>query len=174
MSERRRLLDVPPVEGFGLEVGALLACLDESTAEWRENLGEPPVEAIVWQPAAGFHSIGGVLLHLIDVEAYWFETFAAGRARPPGEAEALMSESTHQYGVQWPVPPSEPIAWYLDLHDRVRSRVRRGLRDIDPQQVLARKHYDATLRWVVAHVAGHDAYHGGQAVLLHELWKKMK
>jgi len=33
--------------------------------------------------------------------------------------------------------------------------------------------YASTYRWIVAHLVQHDSYHGGQAVLLHETWKKL-
>lgn len=164
--------DVAPLPGYHPEIGLLLACLDDSTREWRENLGEPPVEAIVWQPWPKAHSIGALLLHMIDCEKGWFENFAAGLPEDPEEARLLMSADVQQDGVVWPVPHSKPIEWYVDLLSHVRERVRRPLREMDPAAMHKGGSNVYTLRWIVGHVVQHDAYHGGQAVLLHELWKQ--
>jgi uncharacterized damage-inducible protein DinB len=167
-----KFFDVEPAEGFDPQIGLLLATLNDSTLEWRENLGEPPVEAILWQPAEGFHSIGALILHMIDTEVYWLEEFAAGRAMTEDEKRLLMTLEIKQDSVQWPVPHAQPIQWYYDLHDRTRRRVIESIRGMNPERRLGDDSFGCTLRWVLAHVAEHDAYHGGQAVLLHELWKK--
>jgi uncharacterized damage-inducible protein DinB len=164
--------DVEPLVGFDPEIGLLLAGLEDSTREWRENLGEPSIEAIIWQPNPGAYSIGGLLLHLIDCEDSWFHCFAAGNEREPDESLLLMSDETNQYDGSWPVPPAEPISWYLELHDRHRARAFESLRGLEATRVYPRKKYSCTLRWVVAHVLEHDSYTGGQAVALHELWKR--
>ncbi|MBS1715227.1 MAG: DinB family protein [Armatimonadetes bacterium] len=164
--------DVKPLEGFHPETGLLLAALVDSTREWRENLESPPVEALAWQPSPGSHSIGALILHIVDVESYWFENFAGGRERDPEETKLFLSEETQQYGASWPLPPAQPVEWYFDLHDRIRERSFEALRGIEPDKEFARRDFTCTLRWVVAHVVQHDSYHGGQAVLLHELWKK--
>lgn len=167
--------DVAPLSGYRSELGLLLATLDDSTREWRENLEEPPVEAIVWQAYPGGHSIGGLILHIADVESHWFEQFAAGRPVDPDEAKLLMGEATDQYAGKWPVPPAEPIEWYLALHDRIRARVKETLMRLDdPAQLFQGRKNRFTLRWIAAHVVEHDSYHGGQAVLMHELWKHMR
>lgn len=166
--------DVAPLPGFHPEIGLLLASLNDSTREWRENLEEPSIEAIVWQPAPGAYSIGGLLLHLIDCEDSWFNSFAAGNERDPAESDLLMSDATNQYGGHWPVPPAEPISWYFDLHDRMRARGYEAIRGIEPERVYQRRDYSCTLRWVVAHVLEHDSYTGGQAVAIKELWAKLR
>lgn len=165
------LFDVEPLPGYDPEIGILLAGLQDSTREWREELGKPSARAIVWQARPGGHSIGSVILHIIDVEAYWFETFAAGVRRDPAELKLLLSKEVKQYGGKWPLPHEKTVAWYYDLHDRIRARAFGALKGIEPTKRLERRNYGVTLRWVVAHVLEHDAYHGGQAVLLHDLWK---
>ncbi|MBX3119859.1 MAG: DinB family protein [Fimbriimonadaceae bacterium] len=163
-------LQIP--DGFDPQVALLLGALQDSTREWRDNLGKPPVEAIVWQPYPHAHSIGAELLHMADTDAYWFETFAAGKARPRGEIKRLMVDQTKIYGAKWPEPPREPIEWYFDMMDRIRERSVEALRGLSADTLYERKTFSCTLRWVLAHVVEHDSYHGGQAVLLHELWKK--
>lgn len=167
-----RFYDVAPLEGYHPEIGLLLASLADSTREWRENLGRPGRKAIVWQQYTDGPSIGAVILHLIDTEAYWLETYAAGRPSPPGETELLLARETKQDSGRWPVPPSEPIEWYFDLHDRIRARVWEAVRGIEPERRYGSGKFSCTFRWIVAHVLEHDSYHGGQAVLLHQAYRR--
>ncbi|MEQ1823491.1 MAG: DinB family protein [Fimbriimonadaceae bacterium] len=163
--------DVAPIAGFDPEIGLLLAALEDSTREWQENLEEPSVEAICWQPAPDFHSIGAIFLHMADCEAYWFEEVAAKLERTPEELQQLLVNETDQDNVKWPTPPAEPIEWYFDLHRRIRARSIQAIKNIASDQSFQGTRASYTLRWIVAHVVEHDAYHGGQAVLLYELWK---
>lgn len=166
--------DIAPVPGFPHDTGLLLAALNDSTREWRENLGEPPVEALVWQPAPKSYSIGAVILHIIDCEVGWFEGFIGGKPNDPDQDRLLMSEEVQQYDGLWPAPPAQPISWYYELHDRFRERAWEALEGIEPDRYFSDgKEVESTLRWVVSHIVQHDSYHGGQAVLLHELWKKL-
>lgn len=168
--------DVAPLDGYHPEIGLLLSAMQDSTREWRENLEAPPVEAIVWQPAEGSYSIGGLLLHLIDCEDFWFYTFLAGNPRDPEETALFLSKETDQYEGRWPVPPAQPLSWYYELHDRIRTRAFEALRGIEPDRVYSREGRKSTYtaRWVLAHTLEHDAYTGGQAVALHELWRKTR
>jgi len=165
--------DVAPLVNFHPETGLLLAALNDSTREWIGELETPSIDAIVWQPWPNSYSIGALLCHIIDVEAYWFETFAANHERDPEELRVLLSEETKQDDGIWPTPPAEPIEWYFEFHKRVRTRSYEAIRNIDPTKVYEGRRASFTLRWIVAHVVEHDSYHGGQAVLIHEMWKKM-
>lgn len=167
--------DVSPLAGYPAEIGVLVASLDDSTREWREELGSPPVEAIVWQPYPDGYSIGTLLLHMMDAETGWIDQFAAGKPEDPDEAKLLLSKETDQDAGLWPAPPAQPIEWYFDLQDRIRNRVNATLLEQDdPARVFVGRERSYTLRWIVAHVVEHDSYHGGQAVMLHELWKRLR
>lgn len=159
-------------EGYDPQIALLLGSLQDSTREWRDNLGSVSPEAVIWQPKPFAHSIGAEILHMADAEAFWFETFAAGKTRPRGEMKRLMVNEIKLYGGKWPVPPAEPIEWYFELMDGIRKRSIEALKGLPADKLYERKTFSCTLRWVVAHVVEHDSYHGGQAVLLHELWKK--
>lgn len=167
--------DVAPLPGFHPEIGILLASLNDSTREWRRHLGEVSVEALRWQPAPKTYSISTLLMHLIDVEAEWFYSFCAGHDREEEEYKLLLSEETIQADNQWPAAPDYPLEWYFETHDRIRKRGYEAIQSIDPEQRFERPEwgYTYTLRWVVAHVLEHDSYTGGQAVALHQLWKRM-
>ena len=165
--------DVEPLPGYREDIGLLLASLEDSTREWRGEMGEPPIEAITWQIKPGSYSIGGLLLHIAEVELYWFEEFAAGKTLDPEEMKRLMSDEIKQDEGKWPTPPAEPISWYYAMHDDIRRRILETLKGVDPDcKYDKRSDMSTTLRWVLAHVVEHDSYHGGQAVLLHEVWKQ--
>ncbi len=164
--------DVAPLDGYRADVGLLLASLVDSTREWRGELGEPSVEAITWQPVAGSYSIGGILLHNAYVELSWFNRFLAGKTLDPEELKVLLADETDVDEGQWPEAPAKPISWYHEIHDGIRRRVFETLKDVDPDKKYEKGDFSTTVRWVLAHVVEHDSYHGGQAVLLHELWKK--
>lgn len=167
-----RLVDLKPDENLDLQLGLLLAMLDDGTAEWREELEEMEgfsQDAITWQPFPNGHSIGSVILHIADVEASWIHAVAAGQTRSEEELRRLLSAETQQDIAKWPAPPNEPLAWYWEQCDEVRKRTHQLVREMgDPKHIGSRsaRKTDFTLRWMLHHVITHEAYHGGQAVLL--------
>ena len=173
----KRLFDLPPAQGMPIEIGTLLTALDDSTREWREELGTVPVEGLVWQPFPGGHSIGAVLLHIADAENFWIQEMCLGEKTPPEFLAEVLSEETKQDDVTWPTPPAQPLDWYLDKLERVRAKTREALTRLpDPLGTVTKEEWDmeVTRRWALAHVVEHDSYHGGQAVLLKLLWERMK
>lgn len=173
----KRLYDVAPADGYPLEYGVLVASLQDGTREWRSELGDVSEEEIIWQPYERGHSIGAIILHMIDVEAFWIETAALGRERPAGEAEELLSDQIDQYGFDWVVPPKRPLSYYIELQDKVRARTLESIKDFpDPSTVITRDGWSAsmTLRWILNHVINHEAYHGGQAVMLKAMYDKSR
>jgi uncharacterized damage-inducible protein DinB len=156
-----------PVEGFDPEVGLLLAMLDNATKEWREDLGEISDEAIGWQPAPEMHSIGALILHIAAVEVWWLYEVLAGKEISDEERVRLQDDELDQYNVKWPDPPKQPLSWFLAEHDRVRERTKQTLLEInDPNASAARKDRVFTFRWLMSHMINHEAYHGGQVMLL--------
>src|SRR5579862_6538964 len=156
--------DVAPVAGLEPQIGLLLAMLDDNTREWRKELGAVSDAAVVWQPFPKGHSIGGLILHIADVEAWWLHEVAGQQPRTPEERDALLSSATDQYAVSWPSPPAQPLPWYLSQHDAVRSRTREIVGALDDPALERTERSNAfTIRWLLHHVITHEAYHGGQA-----------
>lgn len=152
------------------EIAVLLSLLANTTNEWREMLGAVPPDLVVRQLQADGHSIGAVLLHIADVEGFWLHEGFSGQVRPPEVVDALLSKETDQANARWPIPPDQPLEWYYARLEEVRAQtldLARTLRSAD--QVLmhpARPGKTYTARWLLGHVVAHEAYHGGQAVLL--------
>jgi uncharacterized damage-inducible protein DinB len=159
--------DVAPLPGYPLEIGLQAAALLNGSHKWLRELGEVDEATLVWQPFENGHSIGALMLHIADVEAWWIETVLAGRELSEEEIRRHLSEDTDQYGVRWPVPPRVPLAEYLDALQNVRSRTLKTLQEVeDLSETRIRSESEFTLRWIVNHVIQHESYHGGQAVLI--------
>ena len=166
-------VDIIPVAGAETQIGLLLSVLEDVTQEWTRYLGDVSEEAILWQPFPGGHSIGALMLHIADVEAYWIYQIGAGNIRSEEEEKRLLSEETNQGNVQWPVPPAEPFSWYQEQCAAIRARTRETVLAInDPEHVGKRRNEEFTLRWLLNHVISHEAYHGGQAVLLSLIYSR--
>lgn len=166
--------DVAPLPGFEPVIGVLAAALEDSTREWRGELEAPPIEAIVWQPFAGGHSIGGLLLHMADCELSWIEDTAAGWEVGPERYAEFDPFGPVPSSRPWPAPPAEPIEWYFAKADAQRRRTLEALAELrEPDAMRFVESWDTefSVSWIVNHVVQHDSYHGGQAVLLHEIWK---
>lgn len=164
--------DVCPDPAYHPDIGPLLAALQDGTRHWRQELAEVDVETITWQPFPGAHSIGALMLHIAEVEAYWIETVMAGRELSEAEQRELLSDEIDQYSVNWPTPPSEPIEYYDGILRRIRARTVETLKAFDQPADIRTGRNEYTLRWIVAHVLHHESYHGGQAVFLKLLREK--
>ena len=160
-------LDTAPKQGYREPYATLLSALAKQTAAWRGQLELPTPEQIVWQPYPNGHSIGGLLLHVAEVEADWIENVCCGIQLSAEERKLFMSAETDAFEGTWPVPPKEPIEYYFDLLDKVRARTLESVKSFgDPDMLVEAEWGNVTLRWVLAHLIWHESYHGGQAVLL--------
>lgn len=166
--------DVVPLAGYPIEYAVLLAALQDGTREWREELGEVETRLIAWQPFPQGYSIGAVLLHMAEVETHWIEAFALDRELDAAEMNLYRSSEIDQYSGKWPNVGPEPLPYYYELLDKVRERTLQSVKEFaDPKTIKLSRWGRLSLRWVLAHVAQHDSYHGGQAVLLHEMAKRL-
>lgn len=180
----RTKFDVKPVSKLDPHIGLLLSMLDEGTWEWRDELaecGNIGTNMIRWQPFPEGHSIGAVILHIIDVEAFWLHELAAGQPVSAKDSKTFMSEETQQYAGRWPVPHKKPLKWYFEQHDRIRQKTHQFVKQInDPlhaytrPKTARRPQRTFTLRWILHHVITHEAYHAGQVLLLAMQYAKRK
>jgi uncharacterized damage-inducible protein DinB len=166
--------DIVPSPEVHIELGILIAALQDGTREWLGELGEPSVEALTWQPFPNGPSIGGCILHIAATEAAWLTPFAKNVERDETNPAYIYNQELDVDAVQWPTPPARPFAWYLDLLELQRAE---SIAMIAAHNDPAKKHLrdDGSgycYRWIVGHLVQHDSYHGGQATLLHEYWKK--
>ena len=165
--------DAKPLPGYQEPYDLLCAILQDGTNEWRWELDQDLSEdAVVWQPYPGTYSIGAIILHIIGVEIFWFERVGLNLPIEEEERRLLMVEEIDVDAGRWPAPPRRPLSWYFDLHNRIRSRTLESIKQWPAAD--ATREVDGrprTMRWILGHVIQHEAYHGGQAVLLNGLWR---
>lgn len=172
--------DVAPLPGYPTDTGLLLAILEDARADWRLELDydgslTPTMgpEVMAWRPWPGGPNLGCELLHIAGVEVFWFEQVVLGREIEEATKRELLWDEVNVDECKWPDPPAEPLSWYLDLLDRYRVRVLESMKSwpaLDSQIKGKKRTYSP--RWVLGHVIQHESYHGGQVVLLYELWKR--
>ncbi|MFM7321918.1 MAG: DinB family protein [Armatimonadota bacterium] len=166
------VLDFVAPDGTRPGIGLLRTLIDDTTHAWRDHLGEVPDSALAWRPQHGAHSIGAVLLHLGDSESWWFECLVAGGERTPERIEETDAERSDVWNWHWADPPAMPLSAYYDRLDRIRAECRSATAEhTDPGEVFQFDDERCTLAWVHRHVATHEAYHYGQAVLLLRQWE---
>ncbi len=167
-------LDVSPTEGLHPELGILFAAMQDGTREWQAEIGEPTREALVWQPYANGPSIGGQILHIASCEAYWLLSLVERKEPDLANPAVLYDRTLDQDNHHWPTPPNEPIEWYFKVLAEARAETFRSLeRHGEPSKEYTCGYGLVTYRWILSHLVEHDSYHGGQAVLLHEMYKKL-
>jgi uncharacterized damage-inducible protein DinB len=117
--------------------------------------------------------MGAIFMHMADVEGWWIHEVAAGISFDAERFAKWRWEEVDQYKVSWPDPPNWTLGRYFDIQDAIRRESIAILRNLDPTAEVSVKNSKRkfTVRWILNHVIGHEAYHAGQAVLLWLAWK---
>jgi uncharacterized damage-inducible protein DinB len=149
------------------EIQNWLTQLDQATHEWLSQLDTDVTESeLMWQAFSDGHSIGSVLTHIAEVEAYWLHHIACGEPYQDLEGEVLNAE-IDQFGIKWPTPPPHPLSFYKALLTTTREKTKLLIGALEnPNHKALRGEREFILSWLMTHVIVHEAYHGGQAVLL--------
>jgi uncharacterized damage-inducible protein DinB len=166
--------DFSAIPGLDPEVGILAAALVDGTREWRDEIGEVAPEAVVWQARPGGHSIGAMMLHIANVEEIWVKVRMAYLPQSEADQARFQAAQVDFSRAFWPTPPLESLGYYFELQDKVRARTLELLADLGPSDRIfphPTRDISFTNRWVLNHLIGHEAYHAGQAILLHDLWE---
>ena len=163
MTQGRDVRTLAPISPQ-LQVGLLLAALEDSRRRTLRELEAVTDEGVSWKPDGLLESIGQLLYHVALIEADW-----------------LMSDILHLPGDEWPewisiefpidvrdeagrlaqVPP-EPLARSLDRLARVRAYLLEALGTMDDQDLHAPRQqltYDVTPAWALHHLIQHEAEH---------------
>jgi uncharacterized damage-inducible protein DinB len=168
--------DPVPLPGYPEPYGLLCAILQDATVDWRGELWGAKIgpEVMTWRPRPGGQSIGAVILHMIVAEVFWFERFVLEREIDAEDKRLLMWDEIDVDKGSWPEPPYQPLSWYFELHDRFRARTLDAVKQWPAPGSLkdrAGENHKYSMLWVLGHVIQHEAYHGGQVVMLYDLWK---
>lgn len=162
-----------PVSNPALELERVIDAWSETTERWRTGMAGVSDEAVWWQPFRKSHSIGGILLHLADVEGQWFEECLRDTPRSPHELELLFGGAEQPPKGEWIEPPRWPLAQYFEVLDWIRARSIAAIRRAgDIGHTFNGPDGTTTIDKAVRFIAYHEAYHAGQAMLhrLHFDW----
>jgi uncharacterized damage-inducible protein DinB len=168
--------DAVPLPGYPAPYDLLCGILQDSTQEWRWEV-DPDLgpDAVTWQARPGGHNIGGIILHMIHAELYWLEMIALGRQLPQEVKDELLWDQIDIESGRWPAVPHQPLSWYFALQDKYRAQTLEAVKSWAPADTLVPQRDDkCSLRYIFGHVIQHDSYHGGQIVLLNDLWKALR
>ncbi|MBL8049012.1 MAG: DinB family protein [Chthonomonas sp.] len=166
--------DLVPIGDVDVQLAAKIATLQDGTREWRGEFESMSPEELTWQPYPDGPSIGGCILHMAGCEAWWLQAVVRGEeldaSNPAIAYDAALDQDNHV----WPTPPAESPEWYFDILSAQREKTIALITEHnDPDSVHVRPSGNSfTFRWIVARLVQHDSYHGGQCVMLHEMWKK--
>ncbi len=170
-----RMVTCDPVAGYAPQIGRYVAQLVEVRNDLYEQLAGLTVAQLDWHPDAQTESIGTLLLHLDGVEWSWMhqDIFGAPDEAYPGSWDEAMP-------IRADVPQvcGRPLERYLDQLGATRAETLRLLADFTDAD-LARLVGEAppppgreprstlyTIDWIIWHIIGHEAAHGGQVELL--------
>lgn len=168
--------DVIPSPEIDIQLATMIATLQDGTREWRGEFESISPEELTWQPYADGPSIGGCILHMVGCEAFWLQVVVNGKeldlSHPAYAFDAELDQDSHV----WPTPPAQSAEWYFEQLEIQRAEtIALIAAHNDPNAVITRPSGNSmTFRWIVAHLVQHDSYHGGQCVMLHEMWKKSR
>ncbi|MFY9235349.1 MAG: DinB family protein [Fimbriimonadaceae bacterium] len=162
------------VSGEKATVDGLISMLQEGTRLWRAELGGCSAGAVAWQPFRHGHNIGGLLLHVGEVEGYWIEEVVAGRQREATELRLLRAADTDSSRGRWASPYEDwSLARYYEVLDQVRDRTLATLSEQESAgKVFQGPDGPVALHSIVTRLISHESYHAGQMMLhkLHHGW----
>lgn len=163
-------VDFQPLDTLPAETATLWAVLEDTTRMRRSEIGAVPENLLSWTPGEGMHSIGAVMMHIIETEAQWIHEVLGGRKRPPHERNRQQADATDQWGMRWAPAPLMNWDELLAYHDTIRQQSRTVVDALrEPEATAPLGQGSVTLRWVLKHVATHEAYHYGQIELLNQM-----
>lgn len=152
----------------------MVATWQDGTREWRGEFETITAEEMTWQPYENGPSIGGCILHMANCDAWWLQVVGAGGELDQTNPAVAYDNELDQDAHVWPTPPAESPEWYFNILEQQRAEsIALIAAHNDPSSVHTRPSGNSfTYRWIVAHLVQHDSYHGGQCVMLHEMWKR--
>ncbi|RYG47867.1 DUF664 domain-containing protein [bacterium] len=160
-----------PTDFLDPEVALLFGALEDGTREWKSELaldGEPSPAELQRPLFSKGHSMGALLLHIADVEIEWVETRIFGIARDFIEEKFMGGLDTEMDVSVWPDPPQLNLTEHFHILAAARARTRRLLAEVEADRPFEHKGDEYTVRWVLNHLIGHEAYHAGQILLIRQ------
>ncbi len=170
----RSNIDIKPAPGYPPQIGFLLAQLEDIREDTKRYTRDLTPSQLSWHPNLKVESIGTLLLHIAAVEWSWI--FEDIFKRPMGPEW----EIAFPIRVGKPQVSGEPLDFYLAKLDAVRAEIKTGLAtltdaDLDREIISPDQSgssppvHSYTIRWILYHLAEHEAHHRGQIAVMKRL-----
>ncbi len=164
-----RSLSIPA--GMHHEVGLLFALLESVRKETRDAILGMSNAELDHRSAGVPYSIANLLLHVAAEELWWIRGVLAGDELDAGTREEFAAGELGSLAATR--LKGRDVAYYLGLLDGVRAQTEAAcwkLRDHDLNaEKDDRRGGRASVRWILGHLAEHEAHHRGQIALLARL-----
>ncbi len=172
-----RFRELEAQRGFSPRLGRMLAALDDLREETVALVSDLDARSVSWVPFEGGNSIGTLLTHVAEAEAFWVLERVGGRPLSRERRELYRMDT---YGtVNAPQAPQAPVSFMLSLLADLRIETREilaSLRDddlegrrtwVDPADPEEREVF--TVGWILLHLLGHEAHHQGQIAMIRRM-----
>jgi uncharacterized damage-inducible protein DinB len=169
----RRFRDLSPERGLTPEVGRWFAALEEVRLGTFLFLHDLAPEQLSWTPGPEMNSIGTLLNHIAESEAFWILERIGGRPLPAERRELYRMDV---FGVPHvPQAPRASTAFFIGILSDLRTETQEVLagitdQDLDGKRVWNDPHRPEdqevfTVRWILNHVLLHEAHHRGEIAM---------
>lgn len=173
----RRFRDLSPARGLTPEVGHWLAALEEVRLGTLLLLHDLGPDQIASPPSSGMNSIGTLLTHIAESEAFWVIERVGGRPLPAERRELYRMDLFSRPGA--PQATRASAAFFVGILSDLRietQEVLAGLndKDLDGKRIWndPRRPEDQevfSVRWILSHVLAHEAHHRGQIAIARKM-----
>lgn len=172
-----RFREFVPPGGFSPRLGRLVHALEDLRAETAALAANLESDTLARVPFEGGNSIGTLLVHIAEAEAFWILERIGGRplSRERRELYRMDLFGRSRASQAQRAPASFFLGLLADL--RVESReILAALRDgdmdgrrtwIDPNEPSDQEVF--TVGWILIHLYGHESHHQGQIAMIRRM-----
>lgn len=173
----RTFRDLPSEDGLSPGLGAWYAALEELRVGTVLLLHNLSPDQLAWSPGRGLNTIGSLVTHIAEAEAFWILEQIGGRPLSPERRELYRMDLFGE--PQAPQAPRAPASYFIGLLADLRAETREvlaAMTDLDlegkrvwtpPDRPEDREVF--TVRWILNHVLVHEAHHKGQIAILRKI-----
>jgi uncharacterized damage-inducible protein DinB len=173
----RRFHEIARYSGFAPEIGRRLAQLESLRLKTIALFSELSPEQIASRPPGVANSIGTLVVHIAETEAFWIVERIGGRPLPASRREIYRMDLFGTPGS--PQAPRAPAAYLIGILADLRADTRSLLARMSDADILGKRVWvdpeDAqeqdvfTVEWILNHVGVHEAHHQGQIAMIRRM-----
>jgi uncharacterized damage-inducible protein DinB len=165
MADGRKILHLPPMEGYPGEIGGWMAALEEARRRTLRAIAGLDPRVVDRSDGAG-NSIGTLLYHIALIEMDWLFAEIVEEPFPAEVVELFPFDVRDAEGRLTPVTGVD-LADHRERLRRTRGIFLEAMRRISPGDYHRPRilpSYSVTPAWVLHHLMQHEAEHRGQII----------